>query len=76
MKKKISLLFRARIKLADKPAYRLCQEAQIDPNFLSKAINGIVSVPENDPRILRLANLLNFSTDKIFEKANQSIVSG
>ena len=48
---KLSRQFLATLKLHELPAYRIAQLAGIDPNTLSKLINGIQPLKPNDERI-------------------------
>lgn len=66
MSQKLSEKFRARIKLADEPAYKLAQKAGLDPTFVSKLLHGYAELKPDDSRVLRLAKVLNFPAHKIF----------
>jgi transcriptional regulator with XRE-family HTH domain len=69
---KISQEFKSRLKLCDKPAYKIANEAGVNPTTLSKLINGIEPVKPNDERINRVAAILGISPDKAFEATNQA----
>jgi len=54
----VSGKFKAAIKLGNRPAYRYEQEGGIDPTVLSKLMNGISRVHENDPRVIAVGRVL------------------
>lgn len=66
MSQKLSEQFRARIKLADQPAYKIAQKAGVDPTFISKLLHGYAELRPDDNRIQRLAKVLNFPAHQIF----------
>ena len=55
---KVSKKFKVAIKLNDEPAYQIAQKAGIDPNLLSKFINGIVEIEPNDERVIKICFIL------------------
>lgn len=67
MKRQIAPYLKLRLKMESEPAYRLAQRAGMDPNYLSKLINGIVEIEETDPRISRLCSVLSIPIGKIFK---------
>ena len=59
------------IKLSQKRQYQLAQAAGLHPSTLSKLVNGIEQVKRNDPKLLRLAEVLGIpSQEMIDEDAN------
>ncbi len=64
---KISSRFLSALKLHESPAYRLAQRAGVNPNTLSRLINGIEPLRENDPRILAVADVLGLPRNEVFE---------
>lgn len=67
---RVSREFRARLKLADQPAYKLANRAGVNPTTLSKLINGIEPVKQNDERIGRLAAVLGMSAEEAFTEVS------
>jgi hypothetical protein len=63
----ISRDFKVALKLADKPAWKIAQSAEVDPSTLSKIITGMISVRPGDERVLRVAKVLGLSPDECFE---------
>ena len=56
------------IKLGDKPAYKVAQEADLDPSTLSKLMCGIVRVKKGDPRVLAVGRVLGIPPEDCFQK--------
>lgn len=56
------------IKLSPIPAYRIAQEAGIDPSTLSKMVCGIIRVKLDDNRVVRVGRLLGLKPHECFEK--------
>lgn len=67
--KEISRQFLIRLKLHRLPAYRIAQEAGVNPNTLSRLINGIDPVRLADPRILAVGKVLGIPPIDCFEKS-------
>jgi transcriptional regulator with XRE-family HTH domain len=65
----LSKKFIAALKLHDLPAYRIAQMAGVDSSTLSKLINGISPIKENDERIARIAAVLGLSPDEAFDRS-------
>ena len=65
----ISEKLRAAIKLNSTPAYKIAQEADIDPSVLSKLICGIVKVKNGDQRVIAVGRVLGIPPNGCFEKA-------
>jgi hypothetical protein len=64
---KISREFKARLKLADQPAYKIANRAGVNPTTLSKLVNGIEPVKMNDERIERVAAILGMKAAEAFD---------
>ncbi len=64
----ISKKLRAAIKLGEEPAYRIAQQAGLNPSTLSKLICGIEQPKPNDPRVLSVGKVLGLSPDECFER--------
>jgi hypothetical protein len=58
------------LKLNTKPMYQLAQQCSIHPNDLSKWIHGIKQPRRDDPRLLKLADLVGVSHKQIFNPGN------
>jgi transcriptional regulator with XRE-family HTH domain len=65
----LSRKFITALKLHDLPAYRIAQMAGVDSSTLSKLINGISPIKENDERIVRIATVLDISADEAFDRS-------
>ena len=66
---KVSRVFLINLKLHKEPAYRLAQQAGVDPTALSKLINGAEPLRPDDDRILRVGKILGLSSDEVFSNA-------
>lgn len=64
---KLSSEFIATIKLADRQLYKIAQAANVDASYISKAIHQIIKIKPDDPRLSRVARVLDFPEDQIFE---------
>jgi len=64
---KLSETFIIRLKLHSEPAYRIAQQAGVNPTTLSKLINGAEPVRPADDRILRVAKILGLEPDEVFD---------
>jgi hypothetical protein len=60
--------FSSRLKLSDVPSYKLCQEAHVNPWWLSRTIHRAIAVAPGDPRLLEIGRLLGLRADEVFEK--------
>ena len=67
---KVSKKFKVAIKLNNEPAYQIAQKAGVDPNVLSKIINGIVSIEPNDERVIKIGTHLGLEPYECFEMDN------
>jgi hypothetical protein len=63
----VSEKFRAAVKLAPTPAYKLAWAGGVNPTTLSKLINGIEKPKANDVRVTEIGKLLGLSPDECFE---------
>jgi hypothetical protein len=69
---KISDSFLIRLKLHQLPAYQIAQMAGVNPNWLSKAINGIDPVKPQDERIISVGRVLGLSPSECFEEEEEA----
>jgi transcriptional regulator with XRE-family HTH domain len=58
------------VKLADRPAWRIAVEAGISPTTLSRLISGSLRPRPNDPRLLRVAEILGVPKDRVFAEVD------
>ena len=68
---KVSREFKARLKLADQPAYKIANQAGVNPTTLSKLVNGIEPVRPNDERIRRVAQVLDLRPEEAFTEVTR-----
>ena len=64
----ISQKFKASLKLADRPAYRIAQDVGVNPNDLSKIIRGILPTKKNDPRVIAVGKILGLKPEECFQE--------
>ncbi len=64
---RLSRRFLAELKLHPEPAYRIAQQAGINPTMLSKLIHGAEPIRPADERILRVGKILRLEPDEVFE---------
>ncbi len=67
----ISQKLKAAIKLSSVPAYKIAQEAGLDPSTLSKMICGIIRIKPGDNRIVRVGQILGVQSEECFEKEGE-----
>ncbi len=67
----VSRAFIIGVKLADIPAWKIAQEAGLNPSVLSKIMSGALVVRPGDKRVLRVANILGLNAEECFEKLNR-----
>jgi hypothetical protein len=60
------------LKVNRLPSYRIAQEAGINPNTLSKLVNGIENVKERDPRICAVGAVLGLKPSECFESSGEN----
>jgi len=65
-KKRISREFLVRVKLNDQPAFKIAQAAELHPSTLSQIIHGKTPLKEDDPRVLRIGQVLGLSKEEVF----------
>lgn len=56
------------LKTSKVPNYKIAQAVGVHPNWLSKAIHGAVKIKSNDPRLIRIGEILGLKAEEIFEK--------
>lgn len=66
----MSETLRRAIKLHPKRHYQIAQEAGLHPSTLSKLMNGIVPIYEDDPRVIKIARVLGLDPEDCFDKAD------
>jgi len=64
----LSKRFLIQLKLNKLPAYRIAQNAGVNPNTLSRLINGIEPVKSKDPRIIAVGEVMGLKQSECFEK--------
>jgi len=70
---KVSRKFIQEVKMADRPAYKLAQEAGLrDPGIVSRLIHGMGKVWPNDRRVLAIGEVLGLAPGECFEKVSGS----
>lgn len=52
------------IKLHPQPQWRIARQADLDPSTLSKIIIGCIDVTQDDPRLRRVCEVINFPIDR------------
>ena len=67
----ISREFLIRLKLNRTPAYRVANRAGVNPNTLSRLINGIDRVKRRDTRIVAVGQLLGLDETECFEQSGR-----
>ena len=60
--------FLIRLKLHELPAYRLAQQAGVNPNVLSRLINGIEPMKPQDERIIAVGKVIGLAASDCFKK--------
>ena len=63
---KVSQTFIIRLKLHSDPAYRIAQQAGVNPTTLSKLINGAEPIRPDDDRIVRVGRILGLEPEEVF----------
>ena len=62
----VSRRFLVELKLHPEPAYRIAQQAGINPTTLSKLIHGAEPIHQGDDRILRVGRVLGLESHEVF----------
>ena len=77
---RVSRKFIESVKLADRPAYRIAQQARLDSGTLSRIIHGNGRIWPNDRRVLRVGKVLGLDPADCFESErkpeNESLLTG
>ena len=68
MKSSISKQFKEALKLYPIPKYELAWRAGFSPAVLNHLLNGHQYVKVGDERLLKVARLINFPLNKVFNK--------
>ncbi len=68
---KPSQQFLIRLKLHESPAYKIAQEAGVNPNTLSRLINGIDPVKPGDERIVAVGQVIGLSPSECFKEESR-----
>jgi hypothetical protein len=67
---RLSREFLIRLKVdSEEPAWRVCQEAGVNPVRFSQLLNGKSQIQPNDPRIIAVGEVLGLASDECFEVA-------
>ncbi len=69
----VSQRFIQAVKLSNRRAYKIAQEAGIHPTTLSRLLNGAERVRPNDPRILAVASVLGLNAEDCFAVGEQQV---
>ena len=64
----LSQQFLIRLKLNDLPAYKIAQQAGVNPTTLSRLIHGIDQVRPADPRVIAVGEIMGLSESECFER--------
>ena len=65
---KLSRDFVISVKLNERPAYRIAQQAGIHPNTLSKLMSGAERIKPADERVLAVAQVIGLPPELCFEE--------
>jgi lambda repressor-like predicted transcriptional regulator len=71
---KVSERFLIRLKLNELPAYRIAQQAGVNPNTLSRLINGIDPIKPKDERIIAVGKIIGLRPAECFEEVTPQTV--
>jgi hypothetical protein len=66
MRIRVSRLLRNMIRLDDRRAYRIAQEANLHPSTLSRIINGIEQIKPDDPRVIAIGKAIGLTPNECF----------
>ena len=72
----VSERFLIRLKLHELPAYRIAQRAGVNPNTLSRLINGIDPIKAGDQRIIAVGQIMGLGPTECFEEMEPQPVGG
>lgn len=56
------------LRMSDLPQYVLAQQVGLNPSLLSRWVIGLQKPPHNDPRLMKLAEILGLKSDEAFSK--------
>ncbi len=65
-----------RLKLHELPAYRIAQQAGVNPNTLSRLINGIDPIKPGDERIIAVGQIIGLGPTECFEEVTPQTIGG
>ena len=68
----ISNKLKIAIYLSSRRHYQIAQAAGLHPSTLSKILNGIEEVHPNDPRVLRIGEVIGIPEEECFENQPNS----
>ncbi len=63
---KLSKQFLICLKLHELPAYKIAQRAGINPNTLSRLVNGIDRLKPRDPQIIAVGKIIGLEPSNCF----------
>lgn len=64
----LSQKFISILKLTDEPHYKIAHKANLHPSTLSKLLNGIEKIQQNDKRVLQVGKIIGLKPKECFEK--------
>ena len=67
----VSKQFLISLKLSEAPAYRIAQQAGVNPNTLSRLINGIDPIRPGDKRIIAVGKILGIPESECFDERQE-----
>ena len=67
----VSREFKAAVKLAEVPAWKIALQAGVNSNVLSKIMSGALRVKPGDERVIRVAAVLGLNPERCFEKVKR-----
>ena len=72
----LSHKFISTIKLHELPAYKIAHKAGLNPSTLSKLMCGIERVHSNDPRVVRVGEVIGLKAEECFEDGERYLIRG
>jgi hypothetical protein len=63
----VSQKLKAAVKLSEKRAYKIAQEAGLHPSTLSRLINDIEIAKIGDPRVLQIGRVVGVPVEECFQ---------
>jgi hypothetical protein len=64
----VSQAFKNALKIQPIPKYQLAWKTGITPNIFNHLLHEHIRVQPGDERLLKIARLINFPEDKVFDK--------